>query len=121
MINATLCAQMINFYITWLIVKQIFVRPAIALRDTILSSRTALVHQKEELLDTLQKIQDKKYGLWHAWYLQSRDAIHAKTTARYYSEPMSVHGASPEIPAQEIDKAVEQLSVVILAALGKKS
>lgn len=121
MINGTLFVQILNFCVTWVVVRYLFVQPAIAVRTALLAARDLLINRKQALDDELRALHDKRYSLWHTWYLRTRGILQTNSRTIPTLEPRTTQAMPPELPAHEIENSIELLSTLIVNTLGEKT
>lgn len=120
-INATLIVQMINFCITWVIIKYLFVHPVVRIRAGIRHSVAVIEQERNALLDALSRSTDARYKLWHGWYLQSRNLIKERSVTLPQPSLRAIRCAAPELPVHEIEALIDRLTARVLSHVEEKS
>lgn len=120
-INATLIVQMINFCITWMIIKYLFVHPVVRIRAGIRHSIAVVEQERNALLEALARSTDTRYKLWHSWYLQSRNLIKERSIAIPQPSLIVTRCTAPELPAREIEALIDRLTTLVVSQVEEKS
>lgn len=112
-LNATVIAQIINFFITWAVVKYLFIHPAIKVRDMVYGALRDLTTERDQLREAVELIKQEEYRAWHLWYLQAHKTIKSRYQKPLDREPITVRVPTPEVPAHEIEKMTHQLTALV--------
>lgn len=116
-VNATLIVQVGNFFIAWAIVRYLFMRPALQLRDRAQEELTVLEAEREGLRSAIQAVHEGEYSAWHLWHLQARKVMKERYQPHLYYESIATRIPTPEIPASEREKITEQLTRLLYKKL----
>jgi len=112
-LNATLVVQMGNFFITWCIIRYLFMNPALKIRAAAQGELNILSTERDGLLNAIQRVKDQEYSTWHLWQLQAHKSMKDRYQPQLHHEPISVRVPTPEIPPHEIEKITDQLTQLV--------
>lgn len=112
-LNATIIVQIFNFFITWAVVRYLFIHPAIKIRDVVYGRLKTLATERDQLREAVALVRQEEYRAWHLWYLHAHKSIKGRYQQPVHREPVSVRVAIPEVPAHEIEKMANQLTVLV--------
>ena len=116
-LNATLVVQMGNFFIAWGIVRYLFMRPALQRRDAARDELSMLAAERDGLRAAIRSVQEQEYSAWHLWHLQARKIMKERYQPHLYYESIATRIPTPEIPASEREKAIDQLTRLLYKRL----
>jgi hypothetical protein len=116
-LNATLVVQMGNFFIAWAIVRYLFMRPALKMRDAVQSELIALEAERTNTLTAIRSVKEQEYSAWHLWHLQARRIMNDRYQAHLSYESIATRIPTPEIPASEREKITDQLTRLLYKRL----
>ncbi len=112
-LNATVLVQILNFFITWAVVRYLFVHPAIKTRDAVYGTLKDLTAERDQLREAITVVREEEYRAWHLWYLQVHKSINGRYQRSAIREPVSIRVSTPEVPAHEIEKVAHQLTALV--------
>lgn len=113
-LNMTFVVQLLNFLVTWCIIRYFFVHPAIKLRDRIKGSLHTLLAESDTLQNAIENTREQEYRSWHVWYLHAQKIMKDRYQPIQSREPVSVRVVAPEVPSYEIEKLVKQLTLLVV-------
>jgi hypothetical protein len=116
-LNATLVVQMGNFFIAWGIVRYLFMRPALKIRDAVQGELTALEAERNNTLTAIRAVKEQEYSAWHLWHLQARRIMSDRYQPHLSYESIATRVPTPEIPASEREKITDHLTRLLYKRL----
>lgn len=112
-LNATLVVQIGNFLLAWAIVRYLFLRPTLKVRDEIRAEFDVLSAERDALMHGVALVKDQEYSAWNLWHLHAHKVMKDRYQPQFYHEPINVRVPTPEIPPHEIEKMTEQLTRLV--------
>jgi hypothetical protein len=116
-LNATLIVQIGNFFIAWAMVRYLFMRPALKIRDAVKSELALLEAERTNTLTAIRSLQEQEYSAWHLWHLQARRIMSDRYQPHLSYESIATRVPTPEIPASEREKITDQLTRLLYKRL----
>jgi hypothetical protein len=120
-LNATLIVQILNFMITWCVVRYLFMRPAIKIRDSVYGGLRALSAERDQLQGAMSALREQEYRAWHVWYLQAQNSISKRYEHHTHRMPVPVRVSMPDVPVSEVERVTERLTALVVVRLEETS